>query len=65
MVKAVTNDFHGHLMIYSNSGCYSVGRKEELHDYKTSIMGTLIAWRIPLTNPDENFHGTPHNQYRD
>lgn len=65
MVKAVANDFHGDLFLYSNFGCFVVGREKKLIDYKTSIMGTLIAWRIPLTNPKEHPYGTTYHQYSD
>lgn len=61
IANTVTNEFRGTLTIYSNAGCYSVGSGEKLHEHKTSIMGTLIAWRIPLTNPEENCHGTSYN----
>jgi len=65
MLKAVASDFHGDLRIYSNSGYLEVGTKPKLHDHNTSIMGTLIAWRIPLINHEEKHHGTSYHQYSD
>lgn len=50
MVKAVTENFHGSIDIYSNRGRYTVsaGRQDKRKNYKSSIFGTLIAWAVPM-----------------
>ena len=66
IVNTVTKKFHGDLIIYSNAGVYQAlaGSEEYIYNYETSIMGTLIAWRIPLPNSVENYYGASHHQYR-
>lgn len=50
MVKAVTNNFHGSISIYSNRGCYIVHsrEREKLVTHDKSILGTIIAWAVPI-----------------
>ena len=39
----------GRVHIYSNSGLYTLkGGQESAYDYRSSIMGTVIQWRMPL-----------------
>lgn len=49
LLEAVQLSNNGILMVYSNNGLYTYASgKENNYDYKESISGTLIAWKIPI-----------------
>ena len=49
IVNVVCQHSKGNVTILSNRGCYSLrDGKPARYDFKESIMGTLISWRIPL-----------------
>lgn len=59
LVAAIDRANEGHLLIYSNAGCYSCRkhdntRREENFDYKGSILGTLIFWTLPLEKEERS-----------
>ncbi|TAN46789.1 MAG: ATP-binding protein [Methylococcaceae bacterium] len=58
MVKAVTENFHGSIDIYSNQGRYTVsaGRQDKLRNYESSILGTLISWTIPISKREHIYY---------
>lgn len=59
LVATVDKATEGGLLIYSNAGCYSCRkhydkRQEDSFDYKGSILGTLICWRLPLDQEEQS-----------
>lgn len=59
LVAAIDRANEGHLLIYSNAGCYSCrksdkDRHEKDFNYKGSILGTLICWTLPLDQEERS-----------
>lgn len=55
IIDAVSRSNDGTAIVFSNSGCYSLDKgKESIGNYRTSILGTLIMWRLSLRIPTSN-----------
>lgn len=54
IVETISNSNDGQMSIMSNRGCYTVGKDGNvtLKDYDTSILGTIVKWRMKL--PDSS-----------
>lgn len=54
LLEVVQKSRNGHLVVYSNRGCYSLhNEKERCFDYSDSVLGTLITWKVTIeTNPE-------------
>lgn len=53
LLEAAQEANGGALRIFSNRGCYNFNRgKVTLKDYSGSIMGTLIQWKVPITQQE-------------
>lgn len=55
MVNAITGEFEGSVTILSNKGCYTnQNGRVTLREFGSSILGTLIYWRVPLMIVNED-----------
>lgn len=54
LLEVVQKSRKGHLVVYSNRGCYAVhDENERIFDYTDSVLGTLISWKVPIeSNPE-------------
>ena len=53
LLEVVMASNSGMLSVYSNRGCYLYkDGKHSSSNYKDSICGTLIAWKIPITESE-------------
>lgn len=49
IIRAVSGAPSGRAVVFSNRGCYTLnGGKEASGNYRDSILGTLISWRVPI-----------------
>lgn len=54
LLEVAQKSKNGHLVVYSNRGCYSFRNgKEYNYDFKDSVLGTLITWKVAIEqNPE-------------